>query len=124
MKFSKMLSDTDEDETKRSLHKLANKNYEDFFSGLHPYVSHYFQHLYNVVKFIDQSDQDIVEQKFYTDLLRAQLSSTELELLFYHGLSDRGAEFKILVEKYSLFEGMPYDAPIKDLYDPKAYKPV
>ena len=121
MEVAKMLSDTDE--TKRSLYKLANKIYEEFSSRLHPYVGHYFQHLYNVVKFIDQSDQDIVEQKFYTDLLRAQLSSTELELLFYHGLSDRGAEFKILVEKYSLFEGMPSDAPLKYLYDPKAYKP-
>ena len=88
MEVSKMLSDTDE--TKRSLYKLANKIYEEFSSHLHPYVGHYFQHLYNVVKFIDQSDQDVVEQKFYTDLLRAQLSSTELELLFYHGLSDRG----------------------------------
>lgn len=117
----------DTDEARTLMYKRANEKYEEFFSDLHPYVGHYFWHLYNVVKFIDQGDQDIVDQKFYTDLLRAQLSSTELGLLFYHGLSDRGSEFKILVEKYSLFEDMPSDMFIneehKELYDQKAYTP-
>ena len=66
-----------------------------------------------------------MDQKFYTDLLRAQLSSTELGLLFYHGLSDQGAEFKDLIEKYALFEHIPSEVLIteKHLYNQKAYTP-
>jgi len=37
-----------------------------------------------------------------------QLSSDELGLLFYHGLSNRGADFRILIEKNALFEDIRF----------------
>jgi hypothetical protein len=66
-------------------------------------VGHYFRNLYHIVLFVDESD---VYAKFrYTKILRAQLSSAELFLLFYNGLSGFGKEkFKPLIEKYSLLE--------------------
>ena len=91
-------------------------------------VGHYFRHLYQVVKFVDdQKDfpKDFEEKKRYTDFIHAQLSNDELGVLFYLGLSNQGAKFKILVEEYSLFENMPLDMLIneedKDLYAPSAY---
>lgn len=117
----------DVDSEKNLRCKWLNDKYEEFFPDFQPYVGHYFQHLYNIVKFIDQNAPEIVEKSFYIDLIRAQLSSTELGLLFYHGLSDRGAEFRDLVEKYALFEHIPSEVLInekhKGLYDSKADTP-
>ncbi len=118
-----------------------NDAYEKFFAEYQPVVGHYFRHLYNVVKFVDQSDFSFVElndqkfealpvrrqagKKFYTNLVRAQLSSSELGLLFYTCLSDRGAKFKVFVERYALLENMPLDVLInkehRKLYDKRAY---
>ena len=71
-------------------------------------VGHYFRHLYNTVKFVDRHVflEEFEERKSYTSLIRAQLSSHELVILFYNCLSHRGAKFKPLVEKYSLLENM------------------
>lgn len=117
----------DADSAKNLRYKWLNDKYEEFFPNFQPYVGHYFRHLYNIVKFIDQNTPEIIEKSFYIDLIRAQLSSTELGLLFYHGLSDRGAEFRVLVEKYALFEHIPSESLIreghKELYDQKAYTP-
>ena len=62
----------------REMHKWLKNTYEKFFPIFQPYVGHYFRHLYNIVKFIDQNTPEIVEKSFYIDLIRAQLSSTEL----------------------------------------------
>ena len=57
---------------------------EKCFTIFDPNVGYYFRHLYNFIKFLDQSDPSIIkEKKFYTDLIRAQLSSDELGLLFF-----------------------------------------
>ena len=116
-----------EDEGRELMYKWLNGKYEEFFPELQPYVGHYFRHLYNIVEFVDKSTPEVAEKKFYTDLIRAQLSNTELGLLFYYGLSDRGAEFRDLVEKYALFENIPSEVLIREehkgLYAPKAYTP-
>jgi hypothetical protein len=88
-------------------------------------IGHYFRNLYNVIKFVDNSN--IAEKKFYTNLVRAQLSNFELSLLFYNCLSDKGSEkFKPLVEKYSILKNLPDElifnpALQKPLYDSKAF---
>ena len=85
--------------------KVLNDTYEIFLKQYEPVVGYYFRHLYNVVKFVDRHS-DLLEgdTKRYTNLVRAQLSSYELGLLFYNCLSERGAEFKGLVEDYALLE--------------------
>jgi hypothetical protein len=60
------------------------------------------------VKFVHQSDID--DKRLYTNLIRAQLSSYELVLLFYNCLSELGREkFKPLVEVYALLKTLPRD---------------
>lgn len=95
----------------RVLQKPTNRkaDYELFHHLHHDKIGHYFRHIYQILKFVDES---LVDNKaFYTDLLRAQLSSDELALLFFNCISDLGAKrFKPLVERYSLFEHLPvYD---------------
>ena len=104
-----------------------NVIYEEFFAEYQPHVGPYFRHLYQVVKFVDQSDflKEFEAKKFYTNLIRAQLSSDELGLLFYNCLSNRGAKFKCLVEKYALFKDMSFKLLMneehRNLYAPSAY---
>ncbi|MDD9197579.1 putative phage abortive infection protein, partial [Aliivibrio sp. S3MY1] len=66
-------------------------------------IGHYFRNIYQILKYIEQSNVD--DKKFYSNLLRAQLSDYELGLLFYNCLSDLGnSKFKLLIEKYEFFE--------------------
>lgn len=87
-------------------------------------LNNYFANIYQILKFIDDSEVD--NKKSYSNILRAQLSSYELALLFFNCLCDVGKDkFKPLVEKYALFEHLPLLDGITDeeikLYDISAY---
>ena len=119
--------DQAQNDTSKIKAKFRNHFDETAFDGYLKNIGHYFRHLYQVVKFVDQSDfiKEFEAKKFYTNLILAQLSSDELGLLFYHSLSDRGTEFKGLVERYALFENISSEVLIdeehKKLYAPSAY---
>lgn len=106
------------------LDKVRN-SYENFYLKYGHEVAHYFRTLYNIIKFIDRSEAE--DKDFYTRLVKAQLSSAELVLLFYNGLSVYGSsKFKPFIEKYALLEHLeinhlanPHDQ--KPLYPPAAY---
>lgn len=69
-------------------------------------LGHYFRSLYTILKFIDQTK--VENQKFYANVLRAQLSNAELEVLLYNGLSFHGVEkMKPLLESYAFFDNLP-----------------
>ncbi len=81
-------------------------DYDLFHSIHHETIGHYFRNIYQILKFVDESSVD--NKRFYTNLLRAQLSSDELGLLFYNCLSKIGVEkFKPLLERYALLEHLP-----------------
>jgi hypothetical protein len=80
--------------------------YVAFFANRQSDIGHYFRNLYTLIKFVDLSD--VPNKKFYTNIVRAQLSSSEQLLLFYNCLGPFGWEkFKPLVEKYALLAQMP-----------------
>jgi hypothetical protein len=62
--------------------------------------------LSHIIKFVDTSHVLAAdsERKRYTSLVRAQLSGTELFLIFYNGLCPHAAKFRPLIEKYGLLE--------------------
>lgn len=81
--------------------------YSEFFLHHQAYLGHYFRTLYNIVKFIDRSELTRDDKHFYIRLLRAQLSSHELLLLFYNGVSPWGVEkFNPLMREYRLLKNM------------------
>lgn len=96
------------------LHPLEdqiNTSYKDMFRTYQSDLGHYFRNLYHIIKFIDLSG--IENKYFYTSLVRAQLSTYELLLLFYNCLSEYGnKKAKPLIEKYSLFKNLPIDSLI------------
>ncbi len=100
------------------------KAYQRFLDVHEREISHYFRTLYNLIKFIDASKG--IDAKFYTNIVRAQLSSHEVTLLMYNCMSDAGfIKFKPLVEKYALLKGLTdlYLSPelVESVYDVQAF---
>ncbi len=71
-------------------------------------LDHYFRHLYNIFKYIHQTDILTVKDKYrYTCLVRAQLSQFELVLLYYNCLTTNGKDkFKPLIETYAILNNL------------------
>jgi hypothetical protein len=96
-----------------------NNTYLSFYEGHQAEFGHYFRSLYNIIKLVDNST--VEEKRLYTNLVRAQLSSFELALLFYNSLSDMGSEkFKPFIEEYSLLKTVPK----KELINPPDHLPL
>lgn len=95
-----------------------------FFNQNHSVIGHYFRNFYHIVKFVDEST--VEHKQLYVNIARAQLSSDELYLLFYNGLSPIGSRrFKKLMERYALLEHLPHEileSPNHiDMYEAFAY---
>lgn len=78
--------------------------YQLFWKEHQTELGHYFRYLYNVVRFVKESQQ--VDGP-YLRLIRAQLSDQELLLLFYNCVSKNGGNFTTLVEEFALLNNIP-----------------
>lgn len=89
-------------------------------------LGHYFRFLYNVFKFISESELDAKYKRKYANLVRAQLSNYELLMLFYNCMSTHGGNFEKYAIEFSLFDNMPLSELLNKrhfiLIDRKAFK--
>lgn len=75
-------------------------------------LGHYFRNLYQALKVIHNYDEEklqLREKRKYTSILRAQLSTKELALLFMNcieGVADSG-QFKNLLIEFQMLEHLP-----------------
>lgn len=75
-------------------------------------LGHYFRNLYQALKIIDGYEENKLtyeEKRKYSSILRAQLSTKELALLFVNcldGVSDSG-QFKNLLVEFQMLEHLP-----------------
>ena len=73
------------------------------------------RNLYRITKLVDESEME--NKRVYSGIVRAQLSNSELILLFLNCLSLQGREkFKPLVERYAMFEYIPVDEKFLSTY--------
>ena len=97
--------------------------YAAFYAKFQNNLGHYYRTMYNIFKFIDRPE--VENGEFYARLVRAQLSSQQLLLLFYNCLVEVGDGFKPFVEKYALLKHIPEelvaDKALLSLYSPTAY---
>ncbi len=99
--------------------------YQEFLEENQSERGHYFRNLYTIIQYID--DSSVGEKGKYIRIIRAQLSSYEIVLLFYNSLHSIGREkFKPLIEKYALLENMDPTILVKPsdhipLYELEAY---
>lgn len=83
--------------------KLYNKEGQQF--------GFYFRNLYYLIKYIDESQH--IDREHFVRLIRAQLSTSELQMLMYNCLFKKGKGFKDLVIKYDLLNGVDNSELIK-----------
>lgn len=89
---------TESDTDAKALYKHIQDNHNHI-------LGHYFRNLYQVLKLIEENKNVSTKQK-YLSILRAQLSTYELAILFINcldGVCDNG-EFKLLLSKYKMLE--------------------
>lgn len=68
-------------------------------------IGHYFGNIYQILKFISTSKDINLDKRKYSDLFRAQFSSQELQLLFYHCSASIGSKkFKVYLEEFEFLE--------------------
>jgi hypothetical protein len=93
------------------------KDYLDFFTTYQDSLGHYFRNLYHIFKYVYFTDLIVEEEKrVYSNIVRAQLSSDELVLLFYNSLTpihfsgDKPSlgypKFKYLIEHFDVLQNM------------------
>jgi hypothetical protein len=85
------------------------RNYLDAYLGVYDRsnssLGPYFRNLYHLIKLIDKNQNlTDADRADYASLARAQLSSSELSLIFYNCLTDYGQGLKPLVIKYRLLK--------------------
>jgi hypothetical protein len=87
--------------------------YNQTFRKYHNILGHYFRNLYRIIKFVDEYNFGISDQNLefktkysYIAIVRAQLSMSELCLIFYNGISENGTKFYPYVENYALIKNM------------------
>ena len=103
-------------------------SYVTFYEENHGNLGHYFRNLYHIIKFVNMSDIDKDDKSKYTNLVRSQLSSYELALIYYNGLSNFGKEkFKPLIEEYGLLKNQHEELILEcvtcvNKYDEKAFQ--
>ncbi|PHI36321.1 hypothetical protein CBQ28_15040 [Pseudoalteromonas sp. GCY] len=91
------------------------ERYKFIQNNLNHILGHYFRNLYQALKIINNYDDNKLseaDKRKYTSILRAQLSTKELAILFLNcieGVSDNG-EFKNLLIRYEMLEHLPIQA--------------
>ncbi|PFD84328.1 hypothetical protein CN275_26570 [Bacillus anthracis] len=95
-----------------TLTSLKYSAYERLYKEHENVIGHYYRNLYRIVKLIqnntfdsESQERDNEEKRQYRGILRAQLSSFELLMLFYNiSYSEKGKKFKELVAGINFFD--------------------
>lgn len=103
---------------------VIQDGYRNFNFEFGRYLSHYFRNLYHIYKYVHLSDLISPEEKeFYTSIIRAQLSDSELILIFYNTLVDGLGypNFKFLQQEYDILQNIDESMLFNDSHE-KVYE--
>lgn len=94
------------------------------FNIIGDHINHYIRTIYYALSFLDNAQ--LSNKHIYANILKSQLSTSELLILFYAGLSSKSQnKFKDLIEKYAILEHLEVKQLLysthKDSYLPAAY---
>lgn len=87
-------------------YSLARISYEWFNNHSNEIFGHYFRNLYTILKAIDEMPERFERKKYYSRIVRAQLSMNELTVLFLNCLPEvcDNGRFAELLIKYQMLE--------------------
>lgn len=107
--------------------KLKSMFFTKYYGGHQSRLGHYFRHLFQTIRLIDESEIITYEEKCkYVKTLRAQMTTQEQSLLFFDSLSTLGQNWEhqnghFFVTKYNLIKNIPEQ--IYDFIDPQEFYP-
>ena len=82
-----------------------------FHEKFQEYIGHYLRNIYQILKFI--SNADVKSKKFYSNILRTQLSDSELNIIFCVCITNKESEKAIpLLAEFEMFEHLQYNENI------------
>ena len=103
---------------------VVTRMYRDFYNANDGELAPYFRKLYHLFKFIAHSDLRWDDKVRYANIARASLNKDELLLLLLNCVSEKGTEFRPLVEGLGLLKHLP-TSPERDIagqcYSPTAF---
>jgi Putative phage abortive infection protein len=79
------------------------KSYDVIYIEYQSDVAHYFRVLYTIFRYVENSE---FADGIYSKILRAQLSNQELLIIFYNNITERGASFAALAERFELYDNL------------------
>ncbi len=88
---------------------IIRNSYSEFFNKYQDILGHYFRHLYQIFKYIHLTNLiSDKEKQFYSNIVRAQLSTYELVLLFYNSLVEHLGypKFNFLINEYDVLQNL------------------
>lgn len=98
-------------DTPRYIQQLG-RAFDTFYDSKQQDLGHYFRFLYNIFKYIDDSNISMTDKIKYSGIVRAQISDYELLLLMYNCLSEHGKPFIKYIQKYKLLDNIPFNKMI------------
>lgn len=87
--------------------KQAIDIYTKFYIEHKELIAHYFRTLYRIFRVIDTSKFSDSEKTFYSKIVRAQLSESELFMINYNACTAYGSKFRQLIVDYNLIKHLP-----------------
>lgn len=94
--------------------------FEEVYKRFEGSMGHYFRNLYHTIRWVHNANcfENNEENKEYIRIIRAQLSSYELIVLYYNCMVEQGEKLKKLAIEYNLFDNINYNL----LIDPEHKK--
>lgn len=77
---------------------------QDAHDSLNSKLGSYFRIIYRLLSFLSENGKDA---EFFADMFRAQLTTTELHLLFFNCVSEVGKPMQKYAAQFELFDNMP-----------------
>lgn len=92
---------------------LALHEWEELYQMEEYQLDSLFRILYRLLMWIDSQNEtqiSLAQKWLYVSIVRGQLSWVEMVFLFYNGYTVRGKKFKVLAEKYALFDNLTFSS--------------
>lgn len=107
-----------------------NQKFDKYYNGHQNNLSHYYRHLFMIIRYIDSQFFLDYEKKWeYVKLIRTQLSNHEQELFFINSITSLGREWELnyldenrrFITKYDLIKNI--SKAIRDKYNIEDFYP-
>lgn len=110
LKLSKSLEYNETQNSINHRYKSINKGYEAWYIEHEMFIGHYIQNIFHLLNFIDRQNMSFENKYQYAKIVRAQLTNTELLILFYNTISRiKKRKFVEMMRKYKLFKYLNTD---------------